>query len=445
MKSILFVMSLSGTTMFILQMIVNLILKEVMSEKSKYFLLKLSIFFYLIPLPLIKNYYMDLFDIFGYNIFSLSHKEVYNTDIIVSFETESFNFSYTFTILTVLLTIIYLIIMVLIVWHIISYFILKSKINNYSEKIYDKDIISILDKEKKILKLKRNVTIRSSKYIEVPMTTGFFCPVILLPQKEISKESLMWIFKHELAHIHNYDYIYRLLCIAVIAIHWFNPFVYLLYRQLCVFSEFNCDKFVVKGLNQEQCIKYGNTILEFSSIKNGVPLYKVVNMLGSYNKNIMKARLKIVKYSNKKRKNKSIIQAIIITSTIFISSLTVFAYKEPEISPENINYITNNLEDVSSYSVFGKVEKTNIKLPDLQDAGDVSHYFIDENGVTYKIDENKEKVICNHNYVDGNYVVHTKKGNGCVVEYYNAQKCTKCGSVILGEKYGTGTFDVCPH
>lgn len=454
MKSILFVMSISGTTMLILQIIISLILKYFMSEKSKYFLLKSSIFFYLFPFPLFKNYYIDLFGKLDYDIFSLPRNKIYDTDVMMNFETGGdFSVSPVLKIIIVSLIIIYIIFMIVIIYHIILYFILKLRINNYSKEIYDEEIISILKKEKEKLQLKRNIIIKSSKYIDTPMTTGFFRPVILLPEKEIKKESLIWIFKHELVHIYNCDYMYMWLCIIVTAIHWYNPFVYLLIKRLYSFSEFNCDEFVIKGLNQKQCIKYGYVILEFSAMTNRKLPYKAVNMFGSYSKKIMKARLSIVKYSNKRKRNKgkSIVQAAVIISTMFISSLTVFAYKELEISPDNIDYFSGDFVEISSYSSFGTLEETEIKLPDLDNKAGITHYFIDEKGNLYKIDgnkvnENKEKVACNHTYDSGSYVVHKLNASGgCIMDYYNAQKCTKCGKVILGTKYNTVTYLNCPH
>lgn len=45
-----------------------------------------------------------------------------------------------------------------------------------------------------------------------------------------------------------------------------------------------------------------------------------------------------------------------------------------------------------------------------------------------------------------NYTQHILNGKGgCTMEYYNAQKCKKCGYVIVGSKYNTQTNSVCPH
>ncbi len=190
-KSILFVMSLSGTAVLILQIITSIIFKNIMSSKAKYFLLKISIVFYLLPLPLIKNYYIDLFRCLNGNIFSLPQNETYVTDVALNSESGNFNFSLTFTIIITTLIIVYLIIIIALAWQIILYCILKWKIRKYSIEIHDKNIISILDKEKSKLKVKRKISVRYCAGIETPVTTGFIHTVILLPTTKITEKQMM--------------------------------------------------------------------------------------------------------------------------------------------------------------------------------------------------------------------------------------------------------------
>jgi len=445
-KSILFVMSLSGTAVLILQIIISVIFKKIMSVKAKYFLLKLSAAFYLLPLPLLKNYYMDLFGDLGSNTFGLPQNEIYVTDVAFNSESGSFNFSPAFTVIITLLIIVCLIIMIMIVRQIILYFILKSRIRKYSVEIHDKDIILILDSEKEKLKIKRKITIRRSNDIQTPVTTNFIHPVILLPEREISEEQMVWILRHELTHIHNYDYIYKLLCIAAVAIHWFNPFVYLLFNQLSVFSEFYCDDCVVRNLDKIQRKKYGHTILDFSAKPNKKWSNRTASMLGSYDKKIMKERLIIVKRFNKRGKFEKVMQSIIVTSAIFVSSLTVFAYEEPAEVRESNNSFSYNLEESDSYFEFGESDYKEIKLPDLDKTESVACYFIDEDGTINKIDEPIKKAPCNHSYKSGTYKKHILNGKGgFTLEYYNAEKCTKCGVTIVGRKIKTEIYEVCPH
>ena len=446
-KSILLVMSLSGTVVLFLQIITSIIFKKIISAKAKYFLLKMSIVFYLLPLPLIKNYYIDLFRSLNSNIFSLPQDEIYVTDVALNSESGKFNFSLAFTTIIIVLIIVYLLIIILLARQVILYCVLKWKIRKYSIETHDKDILSILDKEKEKLKIKRKISIRYSKSIETPVTTGFIHTVILLPTTKITEKQMMWILRHELTHIHNCDYIYNLLCIIAVALHWFNPFAYLLFNQLNSFSEFNCDESIVKNLNKEERLIYGNTILDFSGKTNENRLNKVMSALGNSNRKIMKERLIIVKKFNKRGKFEKIIQSIIVAATVFVSSLTVFAYQEPVV----VVYKNQDTSDVDfietyEYSVSGEFDSTEYKLPDLNKNEIISYYTIDEDGTISKTNENNKKAPCNHTYKPVTHVKHMLNSTGgCKMEYYHAQKCAKCGVTIVGEKYKTEIFEKCPH
>ncbi len=446
-KSILLVMSLSGTAVLILQIITSIIFKKIMSAKAKYFLLKISTVFYLLPLPLIKNYYIDLFRNLNGSMFSLPQDKIYVTDVALNSESGNFNFSFAFTIIIIALLIVYLIVIIALAWQIILFFILKWKIRRYSIEIHDKDIISILDKEKAKLKIKRKISVRYSVGIKTPVTTGFVHTVILIPTTKITEEQMTWILRHELTHIHNCDYIYNLLCIIAVALHWFNPFVYLLFKRLYNFSELNCDESIVKNLSKEERLIYGNTILDFSGKTNKNRLNKVMSALGNSNRKIMKERLIIVKKFNKRGKFEKIIQSVIVVSTVFVSSLTVFAYQEPVVVVYK-NQDTSNVDFIETYeySVSGEFDSTEYKLPDLNKNEFVSYYTIDEDGTINKISRNKEKAPCNHTYKPVTHLKHMLNSTGgCKMEYYHAQKCTKCGVTIVGTKYDTETHEKCPH
>jgi len=432
--------------MFILQIVISLIFKKTISMRCKYLLLKLSSIFYLLPLPFAKNYYIDILEyFFGNNTFELLKNKTYYPDITLNYENDNFIFAPKYEIITIILIIIYLIIMILLIRQIILYIIFKIRINRCSLKVYNKDMLSILNNEKKTLKIKKEITIKISEDIDTAMTTGFFRPTILIPKKVIKREDLIWIIRHELVHICNYDYVYKIICIIIISIHWYNPFTYFLFKRVSAFSEFNCDEFIVKKINQEQRMQYGFTILKFSAKTNKRPLYKAMSMLGNYNVKIMKARLDNMKHPNEKSKIKSIFQVVLVISATFISSLTVCAYNESEKTPENLSFRSDVLTDTTAYFEYEEPDETEIKLPSLANEKNVNSYFIDEDGNMYEINENKAKAPCNHSYYSGTYTVHTKNGNGCIMDYYNAKRCTKCGNVVLGTRYNTVTYAVCTH
>ncbi len=98
--------------------------------------------------------------------------------------------------------------------------------------------------------------------VESPMMTGFFRPMILLPEAELTPGELDMVFAHEYVHFRRRDLWYKLLLTAANAVHWFNPLVYLMVRQANRDMEYSCDDAVTRGRDLDFRKRYSMTILK---------------------------------------------------------------------------------------------------------------------------------------------------------------------------------------
>jgi beta-lactamase regulating signal transducer with metallopeptidase domain len=106
------------------------------------------------------------------------------------------------------------------------------------------------------------------------MLLGAFRPVIVLPEREYSADELENILRHELAHLRRRDIIYKWFAAAVTALHWFNPLMIPLRRELARDCELACDEAAVRGMTEEGRRAYGNTLIRMSAerpLPAGVP------------------------------------------------------------------------------------------------------------------------------------------------------------------------------
>lgn len=95
-----------------------------------------------------------------------------------------------------------------------------------------------------------------SKGVESPMLIGYFTPTVLLPAFSLSDEEMRYVLLHEWNHfIHRHLWI-KLFFSVLCALLWWNPLVYLLKKDMDHMLEVSCDRLVVKGLDDAQCIKY---------------------------------------------------------------------------------------------------------------------------------------------------------------------------------------------
>lgn len=96
-----------------------------------------------------------------------------------------------------------------------------------------------------------------------PMLTGLLRPAIVLPSDTLQRSgSLSYIFLHELTHYKRKDIWYKWLFELVKCIHFFNPFSYLLLRQVERCCELSCDEAVIRDMTLQERKAYGLTLLD---------------------------------------------------------------------------------------------------------------------------------------------------------------------------------------
>ena len=95
----------------------------------------------------------------------------------------------------------------------------------------------------------RQVNVRLSNRVTVPMMWGFLRPVILLPvgADHWQTERLRAVLLHELAHIKRWDWAMQIAAQVTCAIYWFNPIVWFVARWMRIEAEQACDDHVLNA------------------------------------------------------------------------------------------------------------------------------------------------------------------------------------------------------
>ena len=108
-------------------------------------------------------------------------------------------------------------------------------------------------------------------FIQSPMLTGLFQPVILLPDdQEYTISELSLIFRHELTHFRRGDLWFRLIWLLAKSIHWFNPAVIRIMRFTDAECELACDEQAMAGQTPEQRASYCDLIVQTAArCRNG--------------------------------------------------------------------------------------------------------------------------------------------------------------------------------
>ena len=102
-----------------------------------------------------------------------------------------------------------------------------------------------------------------SENVVSPFVLGFFKPKIYLPFNMYEQDT-EHVVAHEQAHICRKDHWWKPFGFLLLALHWFNPLMWLGYVLLCRDIELACDEKVIKELNTEQKADYSQALLTCS-------------------------------------------------------------------------------------------------------------------------------------------------------------------------------------
>jgi len=135
--------------------------------------------------------------------------------------------------------------------------------------------------------------------VSSPLLIGFFHPCIVLPNTNIPEKNFQCTVLHELTHYKRRDMFYKWLVQVTICLHWFNPLVHFMGREITKDCEFSCDEAVLAKIGSGSAQDYGKTLLDAMA---AVGKYK--ENLGSVklseNKQLLKERINAIMNFKKK-------------------------------------------------------------------------------------------------------------------------------------------------
>ncbi len=96
-----------------------------------------------------------------------------------------------------------------------------------------------------------------------PMTYGLLRPVILLPEEpEWDAPRTRLMLEHEFVHVKHLDAAWKLLMNLLLAVHWFDPAVWLMSVLLGRDLELSCDEAVLLRLGGEERVSFAHMLLD---------------------------------------------------------------------------------------------------------------------------------------------------------------------------------------
>lgn len=211
------------------------------------------------------------------------------------------------------------------------------------------------------IRIKRVIELCINPLISSPLLIGFFRPCIVLPRVDIAEKDFQYIVLHELTHYRRFDMLYKWLVQITVCLHWFNPLVYLMGKEINKACEFACDEAIVKKLDSSNVQDYGKTLL--NSIAT-VGKYKesLASVTLSESKKLLKERLGAI-MNFRKKSNLVAFFTIVITVLFTVGATAIGAYTVPQIPVDNNKNKNINSNPTNNNSNLD-TQKNNNKVTD---------------------------------------------------------------------------------
>lgn len=256
-------MNIIASFIAIMLLIFRFIIGKVIPRKFIYSIWAIVLFRLLIPISLSSKWsIMNVID--SYNIKSITIPknqinilsytntiQVADSYYPIKYKTQFITSFFNITSIIWIVGIIIISIMTYILYRITMKKLMKAKQTNE----YNDVLIDCMN----VLKMKGTISIYEGDFIQTPVVVGLLKPKIIIPNTVANKE-LKYIILHELCHIKRKDQLWKLLTILAVCIHWYNPFIWLLFYIADKDMEISCDEKVLNNIQSNERKEYAKTL-----------------------------------------------------------------------------------------------------------------------------------------------------------------------------------------
>ena len=147
--------------------------------------------------------------------------------------------------------------------------------------------------------------------------------VILLPEKELDKDQLNFVIKHEMLHIRNHDGLLKLIVNVLCCVYWWFIPMYFFKKDFQLFQEVRVDYMLTKECSNEEILDYANILISVKEKISDFSYKDICNCLVSENTSILTYRIDYL-IEGTYRKKTSVFLMLLLTVLPFLTNCILF-------------------------------------------------------------------------------------------------------------------------
>lgn len=167
--------------------------------------------------------------------------------------------------------------------------------------------------------------------VETPCMFGLLKPAVyIIPELTEDEEALGYVLAHEQTHRRHLDHIWALLRCVCLAVHWYNPMVWLAAYLSREDGELACDEGTLKRIGEDKRTAYGETLIALTCTGHSGLMTTATTMTGS--KGGLKERIKRIA----DRRKASVLVLIIVLLLAAVAVVAVFTGQTTDVGVNGV-------------------------------------------------------------------------------------------------------------
>lgn len=171
---------------------------------------------------------------------------------------------------------------------------------------------------------------------------GVIRPIIILPDTVLEEKTVAYMIQHEIKHYANYDLWLKFLVDLLVVIHWWNPIVYIMRKELSLAFELSNDYMVTKDMSELGKIEYAETLVQAAKLMSNRQAYDL-NLTGG---ECLETRIKMLLKGKTTGKMRSHLLAAANLLFVFLIMIISLVFVPEVFYKESVHYDSEEFEGV---------------------------------------------------------------------------------------------------